>query len=162
MTIAELHDRSRAFQARIQRRNLIEYAACVFVVAGFAFEIIDREGWMVRGGGGLMIAATLFIAWQLHRRASAVSGPQGAESLTDFYRAQLIRQRDAVRSIAVWYIAPFVPGFSLLLIGAWFERNSNHLAILFTAGLATAVFVALWLRNQRAARHLQRQVDALG
>ena len=144
MSLAEIHDKSRAFQARIKRRNLIEYAACIVVVLGFLPGVFDRVSWMVQAASGWIIVATAFVAWQLHRRGSAERSPNIGEALIEFHRAQLTRQRDAGRSIAVWYIAPFVPGMALLLTGLWFVRGANHALDLFTGALAVVVFAGTW------------------
>ena len=161
LSLAEIHDRSRAFQARIRRRNLVEYAACVFVVLGFAPALFARVNWMIPTASALIIAATLFVAWQLHRRGSSARSPESGAALTDFHRTQLTRQRDAVRSVAAWYIAPFVPGMLLLLTGVWFVPRSNHLAVLLTAVLTAVIFTSTWWLNQKAATRLQQQLDAL-
>ena len=87
MSLAEIHDKSRAFEARIQRRNLIEYAACVVVVLGFAPGVLDRVSWLVQAGSAWTIVATLFVAWQLHKRASAERGPEAGAASADFYLA---------------------------------------------------------------------------
>jgi hypothetical protein len=161
ITLSEIHDKSSAFQTKIKRRNLIEYAACVVVVLGFLPGVLDRVSWMMQAGSALIILATVFVAWQLHQRASAERTPETGGALTDFYRTQLTRQRDAVGSIAAWYIAPFVPGMTLLLTGVWFVRGSNHLFVLFTGALVIVVFAGIWWLNQHAAARLQRQLDAV-
>jgi hypothetical protein len=161
MNLAEIHEKSRAFQTRIKRRNLIEYAACVVVVLAFLWEAVSPVNWMMRTGSALLIVATIFVAWQLHRRGSAERTPEIAGALADFYRAQLVRQRDAARSVVAWYIAPFVPGMTLLLTGVWFVRGSNHALDLFTGALTVVVFAWAWWRNQRGAKRLQQRIDEL-
>ena len=49
----------------------------------------------------------------------------------------------------------------LLLTGVWFVRGSNHALVLFTGALTVAIFTWIWWRNQRGARRLQQQIDAL-
>jgi drug/metabolite transporter (DMT)-like permease len=159
MTLAQIHEKSRAFQGRIRRRNATEYIACAIVIVGFLREVIAPQNWITQAGACLIIIATVFVAWQLHRRASAQRVPDGGAAVTDFYRAQLVRQRDAVRAIAAWYIAPFVPGMALLLIGLWFGPRASHPLILLTGALAVIVFSGIWLLNQRGARQLQQRLD---
>ena len=161
MTLSEIHDKSRAFQARIKRRNLIEYAACVIVVVGFVPSVFDRESVLVQAGSALIILATIFVAWQLHRRASAERTPEIGGASADFHRTQLMRQRDALRALAAWYIAPFVPGMSLLLTGIWFVRGSNHRLVSLTGAGTLVVFAGAWWLNQRGAERLQQQIEAL-
>jgi hypothetical protein len=108
------------------------------------------------------------LVWQLHRRASAKRVPEAGEAAVDFYRAELTRQRDALRSVGVWYIAPVVPGMTLLLMGRWFQSHAtkwpvgaDHFIILLCAAVAVLVFLAIWLLNQRGADRLQRRIDEL-
>ncbi len=168
MTLADIRKTSRAFQSRVRRRNLIEYVAGAVGALGFLPAVFDPESWMVRAGGVLAIAGMAVVGWQLHRRGSARGVPEAGEALTAFHRAELIRQRDAVRSVAVWYLAPPIPGMILLLLGRWFQAPAPHrsatahqLAILAVAAVVGLVFLAIWWLNQRVAHRLQRQIDQL-
>ncbi len=181
MTVAAIHQKAQVFQAKIRRRNLIEYIAAAVVIVGFAPALV-RGNWMMHGGAALIMAATAFIVWQLHKRGSAAAVPPVGDSLVDFHRRELMRQRDALRSIAVWYLAPFVPGMSLFLIGEWFMPTAplflisrwtvpaapnhtvaqHHVALLVTVAFQVLIFLGIWLLNQWGARRLQRRIDELG
>jgi hypothetical protein len=168
MTLAEIHRKARTFQGKVRRRNAIEYFGCVLVVAGFLPAVLHRGSWMMQVGGGLVIAATVFVAWQLHRRASAGSVAEDDDALVESYRRELVRQRDALRSIARWYLAPFVPGMTLLLLGRWFQAPVphrpialDHVIIGLVGVIAVLVFLVIWLLNQRGAERLQRRIDEL-
>ena len=110
MTLEHIRTKANAFQKKIRRRNLVEYLAMVVVVLGFSPLLFATQSWMMQAGGALIILATPFIAWQLHRRGSARKTPDAATVLADFHRAELVRQRDALRSTAAWYLGPLVPG----------------------------------------------------
>jgi hypothetical protein len=168
MTLAQIHQKARTFQARVRRRNIIEYVACVVVIAGFMPALLHRGSWMMQVGAAWIMAATVFIAWQLHRRASGRAVPDGGQAVVDFHRRELIRQRDAVRSVGFWYLAPFAPGMALLLAGRWFQSHAthrslalDHLIIALVGIIAALVFVVIWLLNQRGADRLQRQIEEL-
>jgi len=168
MTIAVIHEKARTFQARIWRRNAMEYAGCVIAILGILPAALHRGSWMMQSGGALIIIATIFVAWQLHRRTSGGTVPEAGEPLVGFYRAELIRQRDALRSVSVWYLAPFVPGMALLLLGRWFQSHAthrslgtDHLIIALVAVIAVLVFLVIWLLNQRGAQSLQQRIDEL-
>jgi hypothetical protein len=168
MTIAEIHQKARVFESRIRRRNLLEYVACAVVIAGFLPPLLHRGSWMMQAGAGLTIVATLFVGWQLHRRASARPTLESGDALLASYRQELIRQRDAVRSVAVWYLAPFVPGMVLMVLGRWFQSHvpgrpaaADHVIILLVGIIEALVFALIWLLNQRAADRLQKRIDEL-
>lgn len=169
MTIAAIHEKARTFQAKIRRRNLREYIACVVAIAAFTPALFTRGSWMMQSGGGVMIAAIAFVAWQIHRRGSASPLPVSGEALIDFHRRELTRQRDAARSVGVWYLGPFVPGMALMLLGRWFQAHAPHRPvgfdhlIIFLAGVIVAlIWVGVWLLNQWGAERLQRRIDELG
>jgi hypothetical protein len=168
MTLAQIHDKAKAFQARIRRRNVVEYVACVVVIAGFTPVLLIRDSWMMQVGALLIMTATAFVASQLHQRGSAQRVPDGGAALIASYRQELIRQRDALRSVGVWYLAPFLPGLGLLMLGRWFQWHASgrslgldHLIIALSEGIVVLVFVVLWLVNQRAANRIQKRIDEL-
>lgn len=147
-------------------RNIVEYAACAIVVAIFTAYVLVLPMLLQRVGSAMIVAATFYVAWQLHRRASAVP-PEAAGTmpLYQFARAQLVRQRDALRSIFWWYMLPFLPGLVLLLGGSMYAPDTHPggpgwrdvAGVSVTAG----VFFAIWWLNQRAVRKLQKHIDEI-
>lgn len=170
MALAEIHAKARKFESRIQRRNAIEYVACGVVMVGFTPALLNSANWMIQAGAGLIMLGTLVVAWQLHRRASAVATPNVGEALVDSYRRQLVRQRDAIRSVGAWYLAPLIPGLALMLIGFWFRGPARpgqslaqyHLGMAIMDAVMVVLFAGVWALNRRGARVLQKRIDALG
>ena len=169
MTVAAIHEKARLFQTRIRRRNLREYIACVAAIALFIPALFTRGSWMMQAGGGVTIAAIVFVAWQLHRRGSAAPLPVSGEALIDFHRRELIRQRDAARSVAIWYLGPFVPGMALMILGRWFQAHAphrsvgaDHLVIVLSCVIMALILLVVWLFNQWGAERLQKRIDELG
>jgi hypothetical protein len=157
------------FYRKIRLRNLIEYAACVFVVFAFGRYVFTLPQILQKVGSGWVVLATFYAAWQLHRRGSAVSpATAGQMPIFDFLRAQLVRQRDALKSIFWWYILPFLPGLVMLLIGDGMTPEPANAAPVWARWLSLAVIigivVGIWWLNQVGARKLQRhiaEIDAL-
>lgn len=108
-----------------------------------------------------------FIAYQLRRRAAASAPPAAelASTLLAFHRKELERQRDALRSVPIWYLGPLVPGLGLFFTGGAMlqaERGAN--AVLwagFCFGFWALVFGLIAWLNLVAARELDRQVKEL-
>jgi hypothetical protein len=168
MTLADIHQKSRAFERKIRRRNHVEYLASALVVVGFGAVAADSESWMIQLGAVLTIFAALFVAWQLHRRGSARRVPDIGQDLVAFHREELVRQRDALRSIGRWYLAPFVPGAAMVMLGRWFQAHVegrsvalDHLIIALASVIVALVFLAVWQLNRRGADRLQRRIDEL-
>jgi hypothetical protein len=139
----------------------------VVLVFGFYFWLFP--GWMMKTGSALSVVAALFVAWQLHKRGAAHTLPANSGiPLLDFHRAELIRQRDLLRSVGRWYLLPFVPGFILLVLGRYFQfhvagrtLSGDHQIILMGAGFVALIFGIIWLLNAWVAERLQRRIDRL-
>jgi hypothetical protein len=143
-------------------RNAVEYAAAVIVVASFVYSAITIPSPLIKGGSVLVIGAALFAVWQLYRRASAEPPERaGTMPLLAFTRAQLLRQRDALRSIFWWYMLPFLPGMALIVIGAMLSRGGPQLRDAIGMAVLVAVFAGVWWINQLAARKLQRHIGEI-
>jgi hypothetical protein len=148
---------------RIAVRNAAEYAACVVVLCVFSFYVYRFPYPLMRIGSILIVIATLFIAWQMKRRASnrVLPTAQGSQSWLQFQRSQLVRQRDALRSAWLWYVAPFLPGVAVFRWG--FETKlplDDPFARGWSANLLIAlVFLGIAAWNRYAARRLQRRTD---
>ena len=167
MSIEEIRRRAGRFQNCIWWRNAMEYTAAAAVVVVFALFLKWFPGPVARAGAVLMIAAALYVAYQLHRRGSVVIIPSAAsfDDCLSFHRRQLERQRDAVKSIWSWYLGPFVPGFVILTASKIVETSMPLPHRILGAALMLAVVApTFWVAtklNQRAARRLQAQIDRL-
>ncbi|EDL50262.1 hypothetical protein [Erythrobacter sp. SD-21] len=161
--------RTTAFEKTIRRRNVIEYIAAGLVVALFgpATAAAGSVGlWDYAAGGITVIVGVLFVIWKLARAGSNLQR-RPEDSCRAHYRAQLVRQRDLLRGVPAWYLAPLVPGI-LMIYGATFLRVSREVG--FASGLegvwfpfvATAAFFAFvaWL-NLHVARKIDAEIGAL-
>jgi len=165
LSLDDLKAGAMRLRRRIVLRNALEYAACAFVIAGFAFYIVRFPFPLMRAGSVLIILGTLLVAWQLARRASSqpLPGDLGGQSWLAYQRAQLVRQRDALRSVWLWYVAPFVPGLVVFRWGVETElgASSPFARGRLADGVVAMVFIAVIALNAWAARKLQRRIDAL-
>jgi lipopolysaccharide export LptBFGC system permease protein LptF len=161
MSLDQLRRKAEKFQKRIHNRNFTEYAAAVFVVAAFV------RSWRVpqlRLGSGLIIAATLYMVYQLHKRGAAKTVPAalGLGTCRDFHRQELERQRDLLRDIWKWYLLPFVPGLlAFVAVPAMQVPPDKWLRMAPFILMCAVVFFGIGRLNQRAAVRLQRQIDEL-
>ena len=171
MTATNLTAASAGFERKVRRRNLIEYVAGAIVIpiAG-AGVLFGHFGWMMRAGWALAILGIAFILWQLHRRASPRRTPVGdtPESLLDFQRAELVRQRDALRGVPVWYLLPLVPSFVVMGFGRWFQDHiprltpaEDHARIIGGGVIIALLLVIVWLLNAWIAARLDRAIDKI-
>jgi hypothetical protein len=159
MSIELIH--ARAFQSRVKVRNVIEYAACVAVIAIFIGYALFLSGPLIKLGSVMIALGAAFTSLQLHRRGSARDLPPGASAASSltFHRAELVRQRDAIGSAAWWYIAPFVPGMAVFMAGLAQAMPGNSLANLAPLGVAIGGYLVFWtLMNRGATRRLRKEI----
>lgn len=168
VSMEEMRAKTNAFRKRIRRRNFIEYAATavVVIVLGWYATWPSRAGMMWPISNGLIIVGMLFVALNLHRRARAMAPPvaASAHSLIDFQRNELMRQRDALRTVWLWYILPVVPGIVLWFIAVGIDMTARHperalFALGGAAVVVTLVFTIIILLNLLGAARLQRMIE---
>jgi len=83
----------------------------------------------------------------------------GRTNCVDFYRAELVRQRDLSQDS--WgFLLPFVPGMALALLDGVLEaRSTSQLIALVAGGVGLFLGIAWW--NAHTARKLQDEIDGL-
>lgn len=165
MSSEVLRKRARKFGRAIWWRNAREYVGAVIGVALFASFLTQAHDLVFRVSYALFIAGMVWIVVQLHRKASTRSIPLEADTSTSlrFYRAELERQREVVKNVWPWYLAPLVPGFVVytLAYALAFPRPVSWAGLALLDAIIAALFFAVWKMNMRAARCLQRTIDEL-
>jgi len=162
MSLEEIRQKAEKFQKRVRNRNLREYVASLVVIGCFGYYFWKFPD--LRLGSALILAATVYIVYQLHSRgeAKAVPASLGLGTCLEFHRRELERQRDLVRDVWKWYLLPFVPGLVAFLVVPLLRQPPHKwiLAAPFVV-LCAIFFYGIWRLNLRAADRLQRQIDEL-
>jgi hypothetical protein len=174
MSAAELRLKAQKFEKRISRRNLREYVASAIVIAGFGWYIWLFPSTLTRTGCVLIIAATLFAMYTLHKSGGARTMPADLafRSCVEFHRQELQRQRDLVRGVWWWALLPLFLGLIVFSLGRLQEQalmkpnasaHSGAIVINLVLGMVVPalMFVGLWWLNHRAANRLQLRINAL-
>ncbi len=169
MTLDNIRKNANVFQTQIRRRNQREIVAAMVVLLVFGFYAWTLPGWMIKTGSLLVMLGKLCIVWQLRRRASAASLPESSGmALLDFHRQELLRQRNAAKSVARWYIAPLIPGVVMMTLGRYFQFHApdrtlawDHQIVILCSVIVALIFAIVWLLNAWAAERLQRRIDEL-
>jgi len=165
MSAAAIRQRAGKFESRIQWRNIREYVGSSIAAVLFAYFFAKTHDPLFRIAYALFIAGLGWVVFQLHRKGSSRSMPaaMGTSTCLQFFRAELERQRDVVKNVWPWYLAPLVPGFAVLTVG--YVRSLPYPAGLAGAawldGIVAVLFFLIWKMNRRAARCLQRLIDEL-
>ena len=165
MSAETLRKRSMKFERRVYWRNVREYVSSAVAICMFGFFLVRDHRPLPRIAFVLFIAGIAWVVLQLHRRGSVKTIPAvlGASPSLAFFRAELERQRDAVKSVLSWYLVPMIPGFLVLTLDMVHRLPfpaSLGATALMDGGVALLFFV-IWRINLRAARCLQRKIDEL-
>ena len=160
MPLEEIHRRARQFEKRIQNRNLREYLGGAFALAIFTFDIFKFPTPVARTGCVLIIAGTLYVMFQIYKRAAPGRLPADS-ALTaslEFHRRELVRQRDLLRSVWLWYIAPIVPGLVVFVAGIMPRNAAGSLWNAVPLLLMLLILGLILWANHRAAERLDRKI----
>ncbi len=155
------------FYRRIRLRNTVEYVACAVVIVVATVRFFTWEHILHKAGFAMLVAAAFFVAWQLHRRASAVAPEMaGTMPIYAFMRGQFVRQRDALKGVFWWYILPLLPGMGLVLVGNGLDpaieaAGPPHWVRWLALVGIFAVLGGVWGLNQLGARRLQKKIDEI-
>jgi hypothetical protein len=163
----ELARRSRQLQRRVLRRDLIEYAAGLFVMVTFGWMAVVIPFWSMRFACAVTMLGTVIVMWNLWRRRPRDDAAALVQDAHAYYRGQLVAQRDTLASVGSWYIGPFLPGM-ILFVAAVGHKSVQVMPLtaalapiaLVTVSSAAVLWLVLWL-NRAAARKLDQQIAAL-
>jgi hypothetical protein len=169
ITVEEMRAKAHTFERRVSRRNLGEYIASALVIVVFSWYATFPEPatplWPI--GNILIVAATLFVAFKLHRgRAARAPSAGSVDTLIGFHRVELARQRDMLLTVWRWYLLPFAPGLVLMFTAMWIGAPAEHrgritVILILMILLFVAVAIGIVLLNLLAATRLQRMIDDL-
>jgi hypothetical protein len=170
VSVERLKKKEASLARRVKVRNAAEYAAGAIVIVAAARAIPGAPTLGMRLGFLVMIVAAVFVTWKLRRDGSPPPAPPPDATLAEtiaHHRASLVRQRDLLRGVPRWYLAPLGAAI-LFFYGAVTLSVAHDLEPLVLArrlatplGLTAAFFVFVGWLNRRAARKLQDRIDAL-
>ncbi|HVY90669.1 MAG TPA: hypothetical protein VG942_17515 [Hyphomonadaceae bacterium] len=168
ISVEQMRNRAGAFEKRIRRRNRIEYVASAFVIVAFCwYATWSKPATVLWPIANILIAlGVAVVAFNLHRKASAMRATSSTfTGLIEHQRAELARQRDALKSVWLWYIMPVVPGFVLwfaaFIVAPVAKGPTVPVALLAVAFVCVLVFSCIILLNLLGAARLQRMIDDL-
>lgn len=169
LTTNTLESRVRQLDDRVSKRNRFEYLAGGVATAGSLLLGVwlllggpfGQPDLMVGGGFVALAVGTLVAIMQLRRKTGRGALLDGAQPSVDSYRAELVRQRDALRSVLGWYIAPFLPGFILIYGASFLDPSAVLWAALLPAMITAAFLVWVVWANRRAAACIDKEIVAL-
>jgi MFS family permease len=160
VTLDDIRARARKFERRIRLRNIREYLAGGVIIPFFVAAAFRSHGWRI-AAPLLQVAGLIVVFFELHRRASAAKpdSAAGLKSSIESYIGELERQRQALESVWLWYLLPFIPGFLAAIIAAAADHKTPQ-AIGF-AVFIVILFAVVQALNARGARKLSERIKEL-
>ena len=160
MPLEEIRRKAQQFEKRIQRRNLREYVAGAAGIVIFTVYLFIFPNPVARTGSALVIAGMLCVLLQIYKRATPGTLPAdlALTAALQFHRRELVRQRDLLRTVWLWYIGPFVPGIVVFGMGVSPRHGAGSL---WNAVPVLCVFGGVMWANHRAAARLGRRIAEL-
>ena len=156
----DIRAKAERLDARTRRWRMVTVPLLIALVIAEAWQVWIGNELLERAGDLLTIVALLYVMYRFRRHHMAAPPVAlGSMNCAEFYRAELVHQRDLSRD--GWgYLLPFVPGVALALLGGGFEnRPTSQRVALVAFGVALFLGTAWW--NAHTARKLQHEIDAL-
>jgi len=150
------------FEKTIERRDLMETAIALALVPFLGWLAVQPPAGMRTIGCAISIAALILVAvklWLARRADTSKSAePLSFADCLSAERERIMRQVHLLKSVAWWYIAPFLLGANLIF---WVDSWSWQASVAYPVG--TVLFgVFVWWLNQRAVRRtLQPMLDEI-
>jgi hypothetical protein len=157
INMEEIRRTANCLQTRVRNRNIRETVAGVIAIGVLTWFTLSPADALQRVSFVLLIAGTAYVLWHLwrHGQAAALPADLGATDALTFHVRELTRQRDLLRGIFWWYLAPFCPGW---MVGAVSAARHSWVPAAGMVVFVTSVIWFVWWLNARAADRLDRQI----
>jgi hypothetical protein len=158
--LGEIQAKAEQLDTTTRRWNAVGALTIILMVIAEAWQVWVNEELLERTGDTLTIAALLYVAYRYraHRRAPRPAA-LGSTTCVEFYRAELVRQRD-LASDSRAFLMPFVPGVTLSLLAGNLEGFPTF-RLIGVAAFGVAMFLGIAWWNAYTSRKRQREIDAL-
>lgn len=155
---AQVRKRAATFQRQVLRRDLIETAAAVAVIAAFSFFLLQGNyPWIARLGMAVIILGTIEIAVVLHWTRSCGERARRDLPLAKYCAAEIARVKRQIRllrHVTWWYTGPILLGACIFFFGLLFSAPVPlHISVPGFAALCMLIGIFGWIVhriNQRA------------
>lgn len=161
--------RRSMLERRVLVRNGIEYAAgglMLVLLAGMTVASVMKGLWPFAISAFALLVGVALVLRHLVQHGR-VEKPRPETPCLDHYRAQLVRQRDLLRSVPGWYLFPLVPGLLAFYVSVMMGAMPKvGLAAAFEGVapmllLTLGFFLLVGVLNLHAARRIEREIGTL-
>jgi hypothetical protein len=157
-------ERAHVLGRTIDRRTIGGGLVCVIMLAGFVWNAIHHVNTLQLVACGLIIVASAYMLGQLYLRRQGTPPMNGTpRECMDYYREELVRQRDYHRGAWLWTrLVLLFPGCFLFFYATPLPPYPGALSIKYLV-MASFVFMAIPSAsgNLKQAQNYQGQIDEL-
>jgi hypothetical protein len=157
-------ERTHVLGRTIDRRTIVGGFICVIVLAGFVWNAIHHVNTLQLVACGLIIVASVYMLGQIYLRRRGTPPVNGTPGeCMDYYREELVRQRDYHRGAWLWTrLVLLFPSCFLFFYATPLPPYPAGLSIKYVV-MASFVFMAIpsASANLKQARNYQGQIDEL-
>jgi hypothetical protein len=159
ISVEEIRAKAERFDASVRWWRNGGAAVVIIAVIAEVLQVWYGHDTVERSGDLLTIAAFFYIAYEYRKYSLSIPERLGLSGI-DFYRAQLVHERNLAGQ-SMRYLLPFVPGVSVSLLHGVVGDGLTTVHRIGVVVVGILLFVGVAWVNARATRRLQREIDAL-
>jgi len=158
--IKDINTANQKFDKKIKWRNIIEIAACIFVIVAFSRIFFIDDNYLVKFGAIVAVITSFYIMYNWLKVQSS-SKPNGLylsikEQLVH-RQTYLKSEQQLLKNIFYWYLLPLVISLTIMTIGAFGLSIFSLIYLCCSAGLCYFLF---WL-SQKAAKKIDPYIEQI-
>ena len=164
MSVDEVRSRAERFEAKIKRRNVLEWLASAFVIYFFGTDALEAETTGLLVGNLIMVAAAIGISVYLWRRGQVQLAFDPTQDTRTFVVAHATALEDQARLLSrvpIWYLSPFAVGLMVLMASRFPTGDRSLTPWWGTVAIIMVVYAGIWWLNYRGAHTLRSQAASL-
>ncbi len=164
MSVEEVRSRAQAFEAKIKRRNMLEWAASALVIYLFGTDALDAESTGILVGNLIMVVAAIGISVYLWRKGQVQLHFDPTQDTRTFALAHadaLQAQARLLSQVPIWYLGPLALGLTVLMVSRFPSDGRGLTSWIGTTAIIVVVYAGIWWLNHRGAQKLRTQAAEL-
>ena len=128
----------------------------------FAAMAIGGEIWLCRIGAALFSAAAFHAAFRTFVwRTRLIPSEPGAMDCLSYYRTELMRKREQLKTFLSWGVWPFAPGVVLASLGWLLAAPREWYTALGILAVWAGTNLAVWAGHSRRIAAIERELKLL-
>ena len=156
--------RARRFEARVRRRNLLEWLAGSVVFMWFGYEALLANTTPLLVGNAMIALAAVGLSVYLWKNGRVHIDPDASLDVCAYVEAQALtldKQAKLLAQAPLWYVAPLAVGMAVRMAASMPTGDKSLVPWALVVGFVTLVFSAIVWFNLRGAKKLRREAAEL-